>query len=69
MAGIDFPKIENRAPEIFISLHLTVKLAATDDKQHSKIKSKFLRNYLLDYQNLVTLPKMKKSWEETHQYH
>jgi hypothetical protein len=35
MAGIDFPKMENRAPEIFISLHSTVKLAATDDKQRN----------------------------------
>jgi hypothetical protein len=35
MAGIDFPKMENRAPEIYISLHLNVKLAATDDKQRN----------------------------------
>jgi len=35
MAGIDFPKMENRAPEIYISLHLNVKLAATDDKRRN----------------------------------
>jgi hypothetical protein len=35
MAGIDFPKMENRAPEIFISLPLTVKLVATDDKRRN----------------------------------
>ena len=38
MAGIDFPKMENRAPEIYISLHLTVKLAATDDKQRNVVR-------------------------------
>ena len=47
------------------------------NKKRPKAKPKtvtgdFLRiskNYLLNYQNLVTLQKMKKTWEETHQYH
>lgn len=29
----------------------------------------FLIIHLLDYQNLVTLPKMKKLWEKIHRYH
>ena len=35
MPGIDFPKMENRKPEIYISLHLIVKLVATDDKRRN----------------------------------
>jgi len=37
MALPDFPKMENLAPEIYISLHPTVKLAATDDKRRNVV--------------------------------
>ena len=63
MAGIDFPKMENLAPEIFISLHLTVKLVATDDKRRNVgrnakkrgRKENLLKNYLyLQYEYKTT---------------
>ena len=30
MTGADFPNMDNRKPEIYMSLHLNVKLADTD---------------------------------------
>ena len=54
MAGIDFPKMENRKPEIFISLHKSVKLVATDDNRRNVI-CKLLGNPAIQEPNATDL--------------
>jgi hypothetical protein len=46
MAGIDFPKMENRKPEIYLSLQLIVKLVATDDKRRNGF---FIKTYSINF--------------------
>jgi hypothetical protein len=66
MAGIDFPKMENRKPKIYISLHLIVKLVATDDKRRN-VTGDLSRNYADKFNpkmNICFLRKLTKQKRE-----